>query len=120
MRFTKMHGAGNDYVYVNCFEEKFPADVAKLAIEISDRHFGVGGDVHQLADRAFLAGGDHLSQAVEDNDGVVHGITQNGKERGNDKNTNLNSLQMSEEGEHAYGQSNVVQEGDNNHKAILP
>lgn len=44
MRFTKMHGAGNDYVYVNCFEEKFPTDVAKLAIEISDRHFGVGGD----------------------------------------------------------------------------
>lgn len=44
MRFTKMHGAGNDYVYVNCFEERFPADVAKLAIEISDRHFGVGGD----------------------------------------------------------------------------
>ena len=44
MRFTKMHGAGNDYVYVNCFEERYPADVAKLAIEISDRHFGVGGD----------------------------------------------------------------------------
>lgn len=44
MRFTKMHGAGNDYVYVNCFEEKIPADVAKLAIEVSDRHFGVGGD----------------------------------------------------------------------------
>ncbi len=44
MRFTKMHGAGNDYVYVNCFEERYPADEAKLAIEISDRHFGVGGD----------------------------------------------------------------------------
>jgi len=44
MRFTKMHGAGNDYVYVNCFEERCPEDVAKLAIEISDRHFGVGGD----------------------------------------------------------------------------
>jgi diaminopimelate epimerase len=44
MRFTKMHGAGNDYVYVNCFEERYPEDVAKLAIEISDRHFGVGGD----------------------------------------------------------------------------
>ena len=44
MRFTKMHGAGNDYVYVNCFEELFPADVSQLAIQISDRHFGVGGD----------------------------------------------------------------------------
>lgn len=39
-----MHGAGNDYVYVNCFEERYPEEVAKLAIEISDRHFGVGGD----------------------------------------------------------------------------
>lgn len=44
MRFTKMQGAGNDYVYVNCFEEKLPVDVAPLAIKISDRHFGVGGD----------------------------------------------------------------------------
>ena len=44
MRFTKMHGIGNDYVYVDCFEERYPEDVAKLAIEISDRHFGVGGD----------------------------------------------------------------------------
>lgn len=44
MRFTKMHGAGNDYVYVNCFEQPVPADVPALAIKISDRHFGVGGD----------------------------------------------------------------------------
>jgi diaminopimelate epimerase len=39
-----MQGAGNDYVYVDCFREKFPADPAKLSIAISDRHFGVGGD----------------------------------------------------------------------------
>ena len=44
MRFTKMHGAGNDYVYVNCFAEKFPADPAQLAIEVSDRHKGIGAD----------------------------------------------------------------------------
>lgn len=44
MRFTKMHGAGNDYVYINCFREKFPADPATLAIAISDRHKGIGGD----------------------------------------------------------------------------
>jgi diaminopimelate epimerase len=43
MKFTKMHGIGNDYVYVNCFEEKV-ADPASLAREISDRHFGVGAD----------------------------------------------------------------------------
>ena len=44
MRFTKMHGIGNDYVYVNCFAEPIPPDLPELARRISDRHFGVGGD----------------------------------------------------------------------------
>ena len=44
MKFTKMHGAGNDYVYVNCFVEPFPRDPAKLAIAVSDRHKGIGAD----------------------------------------------------------------------------
>jgi len=44
MRFTKMHGAGNDYVYIDCFAERFPADPAKLAVAMSDRHKGIGGD----------------------------------------------------------------------------
>lgn len=44
MQFTKMHGAGNDYVYVNCFTEPVPADIPATAIAISDRHTGVGGD----------------------------------------------------------------------------
>jgi len=43
MKFTKMHGCGNDYVYVNCFEETV-ADPSRLAVRISDRHFGVGSD----------------------------------------------------------------------------
>jgi len=43
MRFTKMHGLGNDYVYVNCFEEHVEDPVA-LAKKISDRHRGVGAD----------------------------------------------------------------------------
>jgi diaminopimelate epimerase len=43
MKFTKMHGIGNDYVYVNGFEERV-ADPARLARVISDRHFGVGSD----------------------------------------------------------------------------
>ena len=43
LRFTKMHGCGNDYVYVNCFEQEVQDPVA-LSIAISDRHFGVGGD----------------------------------------------------------------------------
>lgn len=43
MKFTKMHGIGNDYVYVNCFKEKVedPNGVAKF---VSDRHFGIGSD----------------------------------------------------------------------------
>src|SRR3954471_19081665 len=43
MKFTKMHGIGNDYIYVNCFDEKLP-DPARLAPIISDRHTGIGGD----------------------------------------------------------------------------
>jgi diaminopimelate epimerase len=44
MRFTKMQGCGNDYIYVDCFKEKPPADPAALSRAISDRHFGVGAD----------------------------------------------------------------------------
>ena len=44
MRFTKMHGAGNDYVYVDGFQESVPPDLSNLARRISDRHFGVGAD----------------------------------------------------------------------------
>lgn len=44
MRFTKMQGIGNDYVYVNCFDVPLPNDPAALAVKIADRHFGVGGD----------------------------------------------------------------------------
>jgi diaminopimelate epimerase len=44
MKFTKMQGCGNDYVYVDCFREKVTGDLSKLAIAIADRHFGVGGD----------------------------------------------------------------------------
>ncbi|HBQ63482.1 MAG TPA: diaminopimelate epimerase [Clostridiales bacterium] len=43
MRFTKMHGAGNDYVYINGFEEDV-VDPAGLARFVSDRHFGIGSD----------------------------------------------------------------------------
>jgi diaminopimelate epimerase len=44
MKFVKMHGAANDYVYVDCFAERPPADPAALAPLIADRHRGVGGD----------------------------------------------------------------------------
>ena len=43
MKFTKMQGIGNDYVYVNCFQEQIenPSEVSR---KISDRHFGIGSD----------------------------------------------------------------------------
>lgn len=43
MKFTKMHGCGNDYVYVNCFEETVQNPSA-VSVYVSDRHFGVGAD----------------------------------------------------------------------------
>jgi len=43
MKFTKMQGLGNDYIYVNCFTEKM-ADPSKMAKILSDRHFGIGSD----------------------------------------------------------------------------
>jgi len=43
MKFTKMHGLGNDYVYVNCFKETV-LNPEKTAVYVSDRHFGIGSD----------------------------------------------------------------------------
>lgn len=43
MKFTKMEGLGNDYIYVNCFKEKIE-DPKEAAIALSDRHFGIGAD----------------------------------------------------------------------------
>ena len=43
MKFTKMQGCGNDYVYVNCFKKNID-DASKVAIKVSDRHFGIGSD----------------------------------------------------------------------------
>lgn len=45
MKFTKMQGCGNDYVYINGFEERIPAaEKPELVRRLSDRHFGIGGD----------------------------------------------------------------------------
>ena len=44
MRFTKMHGIGNDYVYLDCVRNAPPADPAALSRAVSDRHFGIGSD----------------------------------------------------------------------------
>ena len=51
MRFTKMHGLGNDYVYVNCLKEKIK-NPAKLAVVVSDRHRGIGSGGLILIERS--------------------------------------------------------------------
>ena len=43
MKFYKMHGIGNDYIYFDCFKDKI-FQPEKLAVRLSDRHFGIGGD----------------------------------------------------------------------------
>lgn len=43
LKFTKMHGCGNDYIFINCFDQEIN-DPEKLAVILSDRHFGIGGD----------------------------------------------------------------------------
>lgn len=43
LKFSKMHGTGNDYVYVNCFEQKVD-EPEKIAVAVSDRHTGIGSD----------------------------------------------------------------------------
>lgn len=44
IQFTKMHGLGNDYVYIDCTKNQLDQDVSKLAQNMSDRHFGIGSD----------------------------------------------------------------------------
>ena len=54
MRFTKMEALGNDYVYVDCFEETV-ADAPAVARKVSDRRFGIGGDGLILICRSDIA-----------------------------------------------------------------
>ena len=54
MKFTKLQGCGNDYIYVNCFAENVE-DRPALARKISDRHFGIGGDGLICIDRSDVA-----------------------------------------------------------------
>lgn len=44
LKFTKMHGAGNDYIYVNGFTEKIEGDLTKTIVELSNRNKGIGSD----------------------------------------------------------------------------
>ncbi len=44
MRFTKMHGLGNDFILVNGFQEQLPLDLKQTSLNLCDRHFGIGAD----------------------------------------------------------------------------
>jgi diaminopimelate epimerase len=44
VNFTKMQGTGNDYIYIDCFNQPFPPNPGELSKKLSDRHFGVGSD----------------------------------------------------------------------------
>ena len=52
--FVKMHGCGNDYIYVNCMEKRISAPES-LAVQLSDRHFGIGGDGLVLIESSEIA-----------------------------------------------------------------
>ncbi|MBR4554743.1 MAG: carbamoyl-phosphate synthase large subunit [Ruminococcus sp.] len=56
LEFTKMQGCGNDYIYFNCFDQKID-NPEGLALKLSDRHFGVGGDGVILIERSDVAAG---------------------------------------------------------------
>ena len=44
IKFTKMHGLGNDYVYIDCTKSAEPKNISDLAKFVSNRHFGIGSD----------------------------------------------------------------------------
>ncbi len=78
MRFTKMHGIGNDYVYVNGLTETV-ADPAKAAISVADRHFGVGGDgLILVLPPTSIAAGAHVRMRMFNADGSESEMCGNG------------------------------------------
>ncbi len=80
MQFIKMHGIGNDYVYVNGFAESV-ADPAGLAKIVADRHFGIGGDGLILVlppDEAAAAAGAHVRMRMFNADGSEAEMCGNG------------------------------------------
>lgn len=74
MKFTKMHGAGNDYVYVDGFREKV-RNPAKVAVAISHRHFGVGSDGLILIHPSKVA---DVRMEMYNNDGSLSRMCGNG------------------------------------------
>ncbi len=72
MKFTKMHGCGNDYIYINCFEEAVE-DPAALAVRLSDRHKGVGGDGVILVCPSDVADGKMRIFNIDGSEGMMCG-----------------------------------------------
>ena len=56
LSFTKMHGCGNNYIYFNCFDQTVP-DPASLSVQLSEPHFGIGGDGIILVEPSQVADG---------------------------------------------------------------
>jgi diaminopimelate epimerase len=74
MKFTKMHGCGNDYVYVDCTKNMI-SDISGTAIKVSDRHFGIGSDGLILIKHSELA---DFTMDMYNNDGSRGKMCGNG------------------------------------------
>lgn len=72
LKFTKMHGIGNDYVYFNGFTQDIK-DRKNLAIKLSDRHFGIGGDGIIIIDRSDVADAKMCMYNADGSEGMMCG-----------------------------------------------
>lgn len=57
LKFTKMHGCGNDYIYINCFDTEINSPES-LSVLLSDRHYSIGGEliINYTDDAVFMTG----------------------------------------------------------------
>lgn len=75
MNFTKMHGCGNDFVVLDAFSERLPADLPALSRKLADRHFGVGCDQVLVVGRSGIA---DVKMLIFNNDGSEVEMCGNG------------------------------------------
>ncbi|MDP3988031.1 MAG: diaminopimelate epimerase [Candidatus Levybacteria bacterium] len=75
MKFTKMHGTGNDFIVINAIEEKLPKDLSVLSKKIADRHFGIGADQVLVVDKSRKA---DFKMIIFNNDGSQVEMCGNG------------------------------------------
>ena len=72
LNFTKMHGCGNDYIYINCFDLDIQSPES-LSVYLSDRHTGVGGDGLVLIQRSDIADGKMRMFNIDGSEGSMCG-----------------------------------------------